>query len=131
MKREMSVYNSARRITVNGEKMDLWEVSKEGNCYWTALFSNSQDAKDYADIYNSKMLVPIKQAMKALAAVLKNIYVCEHESTHRGGAIWTICDQCGKRWADDEGGFKPDPASKVLDQVSDALSELNKLYPIK
>lgn len=32
---------------------------------------------------------------------------CWHESTHRGGAIWTICDDCGAKWADDEGG-KPD-----------------------
>jgi hypothetical protein len=32
---------------------------------------------------------------------------CTHENTHRGGTIWTICDECGKKWADDEGGFKP------------------------
>ena len=32
---------------------------------------------------------------------------CTHEETHRGGAIWTICDGCGQKWADDEGGFKP------------------------
>lgn len=33
--------------------------------------------------------------------------VCTHEETHRGGAIWEICDMCGAKWADDEGG-KPD-----------------------
>ena len=32
---------------------------------------------------------------------------CHHENTHRGGIIWTICDDCGAKWADDEGGFKP------------------------
>lgn len=32
---------------------------------------------------------------------------CVHEDTHRGGFIWTICGQCGRRWADDEGGFVP------------------------
>ncbi|MBN9453297.1 MAG: hypothetical protein J0I42_15215 [Bosea sp.] len=32
---------------------------------------------------------------------------CVHEETHRGGFIWTICDQCGRKWADDEGGFVP------------------------
>jgi len=32
---------------------------------------------------------------------------CEHDNTHRGGVIWTVCDGCGKKWADDEGGFKP------------------------
>ena len=30
--------------------------------------------------------------------------ICTHEETHRGGAIWEICDQCGAMWADDEGG---------------------------
>ncbi|MGX5776952.1 hypothetical protein [Methylorubrum zatmanii] len=33
--------------------------------------------------------------------------ICLHEETHRGGAIWTICAQCGRKWADDEGGFQP------------------------
>lgn len=32
---------------------------------------------------------------------------CVHENTHRGGVIWTICDDCGMKWADDRGGFKP------------------------
>lgn len=32
---------------------------------------------------------------------------CLHESTHRGGVIWEICDDCGAQWADDRGG-KPD-----------------------
>ena len=29
---------------------------------------------------------------------------CQHENTYRGGAIWEICDDCGLKWADDEGG---------------------------
>lgn len=33
--------------------------------------------------------------------------ICTHEETHRGGAIWEICDMCGAKWADDEGG-KPE-----------------------
>ncbi len=32
---------------------------------------------------------------------------CTHEETHRGGALWTICDGCGRNWADDQGGFQP------------------------
>ena len=32
---------------------------------------------------------------------------CRHEETHRGGAIWEICDSCGSMWADDKGG-KPE-----------------------
>lgn len=32
---------------------------------------------------------------------------CRHETTHRGGLIWTVCDDCEQRWADDNGGFIP------------------------
>jgi len=32
---------------------------------------------------------------------------CRHENTHRGGTIWDICDDCGAKWADDQGG-KPE-----------------------
>ena len=32
---------------------------------------------------------------------------CLHEETHRGGVQWTICNSCGVKWGDDEGGFKP------------------------
>ena len=32
---------------------------------------------------------------------------CHHENTHRGGIIWTICNDCGGKWADDQGGLKP------------------------
>jgi hypothetical protein len=32
---------------------------------------------------------------------------CTHEETHRGGALWEICDLCGAKWADDRGG-KPE-----------------------
>jgi hypothetical protein len=30
--------------------------------------------------------------------------ICSHEETHRGGVLWEICDMCGAKWADDEGG---------------------------
>lgn len=33
--------------------------------------------------------------------------ICTHEETHRGGTIWTICDRCEAKWADDRGGFIP------------------------
>lgn len=51
---------------------------------------------------------------------------CTHEETHRGGAIWEICDSCGKKWADDEGG-KPINAHdlpKVLTDVRDFIDSL-------
>lgn len=48
--------------------------------------------------------------LKASLKDMLNSYdrnTCTHEETHRGGAIWTICGDCGKKWADDEGGFIP------------------------
>ena len=51
-------------------------------------------------------------ALKSLASFTDG-NICRHETTHRGGHIWEICDDCGARWADDTGG-KPDacdPAS--------------------
>jgi hypothetical protein len=46
---------------------------------------------------------------KALADLLAHVdrETCTHEETHRGGVLWTICDSCGRKWADDEGGFVP------------------------
>ena len=45
----------------------------------------------------------------ALKALLRRdeINTCAHEDVHRAGNIWTICDACGAKWADDEGG-KPE-----------------------
>jgi hypothetical protein len=64
---------------------------------------------------------PTEEALKkALKDVLSHTsrYECTHEDTHRGGTIWTICDNCGCKWAVDRGGFKPYQEPKVL---SDAL----------
>ena len=49
---------------------------------------------------------------------------CTHEDTHRGGFIWTICDVCERKWADDEGGFQPysdPPGIASLRAALDAL----------
>lgn len=46
---------------------------------------------------------------------------CTHEETHRGGAIWEVCDSCGARWADDEGGR---PTFKWPPIVEKARAEL-------
>lgn len=48
---------------------------------------------------------------------------CLPETAHRGGAIWTICSDCGRKWADDDGGFKPhvDPRPVKLARAALAL----------
>ena len=47
---------------------------------------------------------------------------CTHEETHRGGTIWTICDGCGRKWADDRGGFTPYSDPPEIAQARAVLS---------
>ena len=55
----------------------------------------------------------LKAENEALRKALREVMdrdmrnTCQHEDTHRGGAIWEICSSCGAMWADDEGG-KPE-----------------------
>jgi hypothetical protein len=51
---------------------------------------------------------------------------CLHEETHRGGAIWEICDQCGMKWADDEGGM-PANAHELPKEIEDAYDLILEL----
>jgi len=48
-------------------------------------------------------------ALQLIADLVRHIdrETCTHEETHRGGAIWEICNSCGSKWADDKGG-KPE-----------------------
>ena len=50
---------------------------------------------------------------------------CTHEDINRGGFLWTICEDCGAKWADDEGGFRPyeDPPEIVHARTALAASE--------
>ena len=48
---------------------------------------------------------------------------CTHEDTHRGGAIWEICNGCGAQWADDRGGK---PKFKWPSIVTQALKFLGR-----
>lgn len=49
------------------------------------------------------------EILEALNRLLRHVdsETCEHEDTYRGGAIWTICRDCGRKWADNRGGFVP------------------------
>lgn len=51
---------------------------------------------------------------------------CSHEETHRGGAIWTICERCGAKWADDQGGM-PEDAGEEPEVVTRAYKYLDEL----
>lgn len=65
----------------------------------------------------------VKELREAIEGLLgnPNLYPCTHEETHRGGAIWTICDMCGAAFADDEGGV---PAYREHPSITRALQVL-------
>jgi len=67
----------------------------------------------------------IGELVGALDAVesLARRNICAHEDTHRGGAIWEICDLCGAKWADDEGG-KPEFREPVEFEMAEAVRAL-------
>lgn len=49
-------------------------------------------------------------------------HICTHEETHRGGAIWEICDSCNAKWTNNENNkpeFKP---NKVSEEIREFLS---------
>lgn len=47
---------------------------------------------------------PVFKTLRELVA-LHDRNTCLHEETKRGGTNWTICTQCDRKWADDEGGM--------------------------
>ena len=53
--------------------------------------------------------------------------ICRHEETHRGGLIWEICDFCGAKWADDEGGKPEFVEPKEIKDAYRALGEIEKI----
>lgn len=69
------------------------------------------------------MSIDIRAALSGLISYVEG-NECQHEDTHRGGAIWTICDGCGRKWADDRGGFKPYQEPKELTAAIAALDSL-------
>lgn len=79
-----------------------------------------------ADDRVAKLEADLAEAVKALRVALDHYdrNVCHHDDTHRGGFLWTICDQCGAKWADDEGGFKP---FEYPAEIDGAFATLNRL----
>lgn len=57
----------------------------------------------------ARSVKPSMSHLDALKGLLRyyDENTCIHDDTKRGGSIWTICNQCNRKWADDEGGFKP------------------------
>lgn len=83
----------------------------------TTLGHAAQDALDS----DARQRAEIRDLKVRLAAAVRlaDKHICRHESRHRGGVIWEICDFCGAKWADDKGGFKPSADAERLDAVAD------------
>ena len=69
-----------------------------------------------------------KEAAESLEYALNELgkTVCLHEETHRAGAIWTICDQCERKWADDRNPFTPYREPPELTQAYSTLTKLKE-----
>jgi hypothetical protein len=61
---------------------------------------------DLADVKRAGTETLLRSALEGLLDYVDG-NTCRHEDRYQGGAIWTICRDCGRKWADDEGGFKP------------------------
>ena len=51
---------------------------------------------------------------------------CYHDDTERLGAIWTRCNQCGKKWADDEA--QPAQQGDAVAWADEIIDDLHALY---
>ena len=74
-----------------------------------------------AEAQRDRLRAALEKVRPALDRAVRG--VCRHEERHRGGVIWTICDGCGAKWADDEGGFKPNKNAAIYDAALEALKE--------
>jgi hypothetical protein len=93
---------------------------------------NEHDADELAEIISD--LRTLLLAYQERGRVLKNLLdhvdkeTCVHENTHRGGTLWTICDDCGRKWADDEGGFVPYKDAPAVAKARAALNQKGKSH---
>lgn len=82
--------------------------------------------RDYDNAQLKSELQRLSEATDALVGHTDDI-TCQHESTHRGGTLWEICDECGAKWADDQGG-KPDvDKPKAVAQAEAAIQRARVL----
>ena len=68
-----------------------------------------------------------KELLEALQGMMQRDErnTCQHENVRRGGVIWTICEDCGSKWADDEGGMPEwrDPKEWIAARAAIAKAE--------
>lgn len=88
---------------------------------WTGFIAGSVSRADTITALEAESQ-RLREALEKADVMLRwaDLQWCAHDETHRGGAIWEICDQCGAKWADDEGG-RPADAGSQPKQLSDYI----------
>jgi len=95
-------------------------VSMCGSAVWG---HKNGTARIYPKHKPTPTTIPLElEAMKNLLAWAET-QLCEHEETHRGGVIWEICDQCGMKWADDEGGKPEYKEPQAITNAREAIAK--------
>jgi hypothetical protein len=102
-------------------KFRTLEDMQEYGRAWTRAMIRVRDANT-AEVNHAS--VAADDARAVLQELLDHVdeTTCTHESTHRGGAIWTICDNCHAKWADDRGGFKPHEDAPAVAKARELLA---------
>lgn len=104
-----------------------WQV-KGLNADWAGLFAATAK-KAYKQGSKDQKFSDLLRVLRIVTDYASRQHCC-HEDTHRGGVLWEICDQCGMKWADDEGG-KPDDAGKLPEEIDRAYDILAKYKEVK
>ena len=47
---------------------------------------------------------------------------CTHENRHKAGTLWTICDDCGRKWASDRNPYTPHQDAPAVAAARAALA---------
>ncbi|WP_394060597.1 hypothetical protein [Alcaligenes sp. WGS1538] len=81
---------------------DLYPANSYGAGFIAAA-GHCENCDAAQDRGTDKVDAALLNALLALVAYAE-WNTCIHEDTHRGGGIWEICNDCGAKWADDEGG---------------------------
>jgi hypothetical protein len=61
-----------------------------------------QAAREALAVSNGVDLRPILADLLAYV----DLNTCTHENRHKAGTLWTICDDCGRKWAADRNPYK-------------------------
>lgn len=103
---------------------DIGPEEEDGGGWGGLVPTKAEREQEKREQRTAARLAAAEQMAQALRDLLKRDQrnTCQHEETHRGGAIWEICDMCGEKWADDRGGKPKWRDPKEWDSADNALS---------